>query len=311
MFFNSSLKTAFFTILIVSLICFKSYAADKIIAVVNDELITQSDLSEYVNSSYAGLASRGYDESDLEKIRLDLDINAIHRIIEDKLILSRANETGIIVNDRLVKERIDEIKARYPNEETFMAALSKAGVSITDLRTKILDQLKIQYIITHEVRSKIFVNPQEVTNYYNDHLGQYMKNERIVLDSIYIKFDKDKEAARQKAQEVVQKINDGGNFNDLMKEYSHSSSIGTVERGQLISDIENVVFSLTKDEISVPVEVDTGVYIFKLKDKFSKEKVGLEEVKDKIYNLLFSQKFEKNFNKWIEGLKKNAYIEIK
>ena len=282
MFSHKTIVQYFIIIFAITMFAPRVFARDKIIAIVNDELITKSNLDEYVQSTYAGIIERGFNQEQLEKARIDLEINGIHRLIEDKLILSKANQVGIEINDKLVNERVNEIKARYPDETVFLDALSKSGVSITDLRSKILDQLKIQYIVTHEVRSKIFVNPQEVTDYYTAHLDNYVKKERVLLDSIYISNRANKEIAKTKAQEALNKLKEGADFKETNKEYSDAASIGPVERGQLMKKIEDAVFSLELGRISEIIEVENGFYIFKLNERLPAETAELKEVKDNI-----------------------------
>ena len=76
-------------------------------------------------------------------------------------------------------------------------------------------------------------------------------------------------------------------------------------------EIEEVVFELKIREVSNPVEVDTGVFIFKLKEKTAAVTAGLEEVKDYIHNLLFQKAYNERREEWLKEIRKDAYIEIK
>lgn len=284
---------------------------DGILAVVDDELITVKELKEYIQSAYINLTAKGFDEKAIQEALLDMEINGLNRLIEDKLILSRANSIGLEVREKIIDDRIVEIKSKYPSDEEFLNALVKSGSTITDIRNKIREQMKIQYVIDHEVKSKIYVNPSEVTRYYQDHIADYQKKERVVLDSIFIAFKNDKPAAEAKAKEAIAKINEGVAFEEVAKQYSDTAPLGIVEKGQFMPIIENTVFALEKEEVTPPVEVDVGIYIFKLKDKLDAQTASIEEVKESIYNLIFREKFKVKFNKWIADLKKKAYVEIK
>ena len=106
-------------------------------------------------------------------------------------------------------------------------------------------------------------------------------------------------------------IQEGKNFLEIAKQYSDSPSIGTIERGQLLPTVEEAVFNLTEDQTSSPMEIETGIYIFKLNRKIPSEIASLKEIKEDIYNLIFQQKFKDRLEAWIGKLKKHAYIEIK
>ncbi len=284
---------------------------DAIIAVVNDEVITLKDLRDYIRQTYVSLIAEGVEEKQLKAMMLELESDGINKLIEDRLILTRAKAIGIDVREKLIDQRLDEIKQRYPSEEVFLDALVKNGANITELRDKILDQLKIKFVVEHEVKSKIFVNPQEVTEFYEQNKDSFQKNERVNLESICITFLEDKEAARQRAKEALELIGQGTDFLEAAKQYSDTPSVGVVERGQLQPAIEEVVFNLRENEVSPLMEAGTGIYIFRLKGKIPSETAEIKEVKDQIYQFLFTKKFRDSFMQWLQKLRENAYIEIK
>lgn len=284
---------------------------DAIIAVVNDEVITLKDLRDYIRQTYVSLIAEGVEEQQLKAMMLELESDGINKLVEDRLILTRAKAIGIDVREKLIEQRLDEIKQRYPSEEVFLGALVKNGANITELRDKILDQLKIKFVVEHEVKSKIFVNPQEVTEFYEQNKDSFQKNERVNLESICITFLEDKEAARQRAKAALELIGQGADFLEVAKQYSDTPSVGVVERGQLQPAIEEVVFNLRENEVSPLMEAGTGIYIFMLKGKIPSETAEIKEVKDQIYQFLFTKKFRDSFTQWLQRLRENAYIEIK
>ena len=126
---------------------------DAIVAVVNDELITLKDLRDYIHATYVSLIAEGIPQSQLKEAMKELENNGITKLIEDKLILSKANQLGLQVRDKTVDQRLKDIKAKYPSEAVFMDSLIKNGATITDLKNKIIEQMKIKYVIESQVRS--------------------------------------------------------------------------------------------------------------------------------------------------------------
>jgi len=284
---------------------------DAIIAIVNDEVITLKDLRDYIRKTYVGLAAQGMSNEQLKVVMNDLEKDGLNKLIEDKLIISRAYDIGIEIREKLIDERLDEIRGNYASNQVFLDALVENGASLTDLRHKIKEQFLIQYVIDHEVRSKIYVNPKEVTNYYDENLNQFQKKERINLKSIFIAFGNNIQDAKNKANAAHQKIIDGADFDTVAKEYSEAPAIGVIEKGQILPVVENVVFQLSINEVSEPLEVENGVYIFRLESKMPAQIAEIKEVKDFIYNYLFQNKFKNKFGHWLKDLKAEAYIEIK
>ncbi len=85
---------------------------DGIIAVVNDEVITFKDLQDYIRQTFASMAAQGVPEDQVKEMMAELQTNGLKQLIEDKLILSRANDIGIEVRDKLVDQRVEENRQR-------------------------------------------------------------------------------------------------------------------------------------------------------------------------------------------------------
>lgn len=285
--------------------------SDKIIAVVNDEVITFKDLKDYIASIYSQLRIENSDPFEVDEIMRQYEQKGINQLIEDKLILAASKEKEIMIKDVAIDKKIDEIKGRYPSELVFQTMLDQQGMTISDLRERIADQIRAKFIVDHEVRSKIFVNPQEVTNYYDTHKDDFIRKARVNLDSIFISFDNGLEEARKEAGLVHAKLKEGKSFAEAVKEHSDLPSVGVIEEGQLKPEIEEKIFNMKADEISDPVEVENGIYIFRFVHKSPRETLSLKEVKENIYNRIFEKKFQDRFDVWIKKLRKKAYVEIR
>lgn len=285
--------------------------SDAIIAVVNDEIVTLKDLRDYIRSTYVSLVAEGKSQDEIKALMLDLEVNGINKLIEDKLMLSRANDVGIEVRDQAIDERIKEIKGNFKSEQEFTNAMIENGATITDVRQNIADRMKIRYLITHEVRSKIHVNPQEITRFYEENPDEFQNKERVNLESIFIANGEDPEASESRALEAFQLIESGRDFLEVAKEYSDAPSVGVVERGQMLPVIEDVVFRLQPGEFTRPIKIENGYFLFQLIGRVPTQRAALREVKDRIKEHIFQQKFGERFTDWLSELKKDAYIEIK
>lgn len=310
---HSRWTTTIFLIMTFTFGCFSLGFAveDAIIAVVNDELITLKDLKDYARSTYATLVAEEISESQIQVIMDELEGDGIHKLIEDKLILSNANETGLEVREELVDDRIDDLKERYGSEQNLVNALVMTGATLTDLRNKIRDEMKIKFIVDHQVKSKIYINPQEVTDYYEKNKDQFGRKARVNLASIFIVYKNDKSAASAKANDALKQIQEGGDFKEVSEAFSDAPSVGIVEQGELLPLVEETVFNLKMDAVSSLVETERGIYIFKLIGEFPAEIPSLEDIKETVHDILYKKKFEDHFINWIEKLKNKAYIEIK
>ncbi len=285
---------------------------DAIIAIVNDDVITLKDLRQYVAGIASQLRVENKSPEEIRQILGDYEQKGLDKLIEDKLILAAANDKGIEVRSDIVDKRIKEIRDRYPGEDNFLNALNAQGITVSDLERKLTDQLKVKYEVDMEVRDKIFINPQDVTDYYNKHTSEFSRKPAVNLQSIFVSFGKHiKQEARSRADEARSRMLAGEDFNKIFQKYSDSSSIGEVRQGQMVDAVENVIFNLKPGEVSDPVEVENGIYVFKAIGASPGKQQTLAEVKDQIYNKLLDDQFQAKFKEWVDKLRGKAYVEIK
>jgi peptidyl-prolyl cis-trans isomerase SurA len=286
--------------------------SDAIIAIVNDDVITLKDLRQYVAGIASQLKVENKSPEEIQQIMGDYEQKGLDKLIEDKLILAAANDKGIDVRDDIIDKRMKEIKDRYASEDDLINALNAQGMTISDLQQKITDQLKVKYEVDMEVRDKIFVNPQDVTDYYNAHMSDFDRKPMVNLQSIFVSFDKHaKQEAQTLADEARSRLLAGEDFDKVFQKYSDGSSVGEVVQGQMADAVENVVFNLKLDEVSDPVQVENGIYVFKAIGISPGKQQTLAEVKDQIYDKLTDDQFEAKFKEWVDKLRQKAYVEIK
>jgi len=315
---TSNLKNILKSIFVVSIFVLavplyaKDIPNDAIIAIVNDDVITLKDLRQYIASIASQLRVENKSPDEIQQIMGEYEQKGLDKLIEDKLILAAANDKGIDVRDELIDKRIQEIKGRYPSEDDFIKALNTEGMTVGDLRQKLLDQMKVKFEVDIEVHDKIFVKPEDVTAYYNDHLSDFNHNPSVNLQSVFVSFDKyNKQVARTRAEQARSRLLAGEDFDKVAQEYSNASSVGEIEKGQMVDSIENVVFKLKLGEVSEPVEVENGIYVFKVIGTSPAKQQSLAEVKDHVYYKLLDDQFQSKFKEWVAKLRQKAYVEIK
>jgi parvulin-like peptidyl-prolyl isomerase len=290
----------------------KEMPSDAIIAIVNDDAITLKDLRQYIASIASQLRVENKSPEEIQQIMGDYEQKGLDKLIEDKLILAAANDKGIDVRGDIVDKRMKEIRDRYASEEDFLKAIGAEGMTVSDLEQKLTDQLKVKYEVDMEVRDKIFVNPQDVTDYYSKHMVEFNRKPMVNLQSIFVSFAKySKQEARTRADEARSRMLAGEEFDKVAQQYSNGSSVGEIEKGQMVDTVENVVFSLKLEEVSDPVEVENGIYVFKAIGISSGKQQTLAEVKEQIYGKLLDDQFQVKFKEWIDKLREKAYVELK
>lgn len=279
-------------------------AQNKIIAVVNNEIITQKDLDDFVNFTYIQLSAR-YKDDELEDKFEELLPDLLNKLVEDRLILQEARVEDIFVDEARIKGRIAQIKSRYASDAEFQNALAAQGLTQADIESKIRDQQLIYNIIDLKIRSKILVSPKEVTEFYEQNSKDFLQPPtRRVIALILEK--------KGLINDVITSIESGLDFKNIASLYSIGlQDLGLVRKGQLLKEIEEAVFNLKAHGISNPVKLNDSYYIFKVEEILPVSKYDLHEVQDAIYNHLFELKMQERLTQWLDSLKEKSYVEIK
>ena len=296
---------------------FGAEVVERILAVVNDEIITEQDLqvamapivAQY-RTTYTG---KEYDD----KIKAGRE-EFLGKLIEDKMILSEAKRKQVIVKDNEVDETMADVRNKFPNREVFLKSMTDQGLTEKKLWNRFKDQIMTQKLVNFEVKSKVTVSPGEVSEYYKAHTQDFSQADRVKLQQILVRTTTRSEAeAKNFSDSLVAQIKGGKTFDEMAKTYSEGAEakeggeMGWVEKGQFLGDIDEKIFSLNDGEITDPIKSSLGFYVFKVEEKQKFAVRPLSEVKDQIQDIIFKTKLKDRLDAWIANLKKNAYISIR
>lgn len=291
------------------------FAKEKIIAVVNNEIITQKDLDDFTNFMRIQL-SKEYKENELEEKIQSLKTDLLTKLIEDRLILQEAkkNDSKIEIrpgtsidikpDENRIKARINEIKRYYPSDSEFQKDLARQGMVQADLEKRMREQSLMYNIIEHKIRSKIVISPDEVTKFYENNIKKFLSPETRELEVITLENE-------DLANTFSYNLRTGQKLEDLATRYPISvNKIRVIKDGELAKNVEEKVFKLGVGEVSAPVKIEDKYYVFKLENIWPPRQLSLSEAQDKIYAFLSEEKLQQNLSKWVNELKAKSYIKI-
>ena len=291
---------------------------NKVVAVVNDEVITQQDVEQLLSVLYAQYSQEFKGDELLQKME-QVKKDILNQIIEDKLVLSRAKELNMKVTESEIDERLDYIKKGFPKEEEFYKTLETQGITVANLKDRYRDQIMMKKLVDYEVKSKISVLPSEISDYYEKHRSQFREGDKYRVKNILVKAKDDVsfELAKVEIDNVYNKLKAGENFDDLAMKSSQGPNaekggdMGYIEKGQMLEALDDAIFKLKPGEFSEPVKSEIGYHIFKVEDIQYGKQASLEEKQKDIQMNIFQDKFKVMVSEWLSGLKKKAYISIK
>jgi peptidyl-prolyl cis-trans isomerase SurA len=293
---------------------------DKIVAIVNDQLITLTDVEKFKKR----LASGGLVDDALLKLvdtqTLLKDKNALlNHMIDEKLIDSEVKRKNLEVTIERVEQEIRNIaKNNRITRDQLQAALRAKGVTMADYQDFIKTSLERQTLIEREVTSKIRISDEDVSSYYLSKKG--VSGTQIFEYTLsHILFSPKKggdEAALKRAQAVAEKLHAGQSFDKLAEQYSEDpnftkgGALGTFKAGEMLKEIDEAVRKLSAGETSGIVKTPQGYHIIKVNKRVLISDPRLDEEREEIRKTLYADAFKRQFKLWLSQLRDDAFIKI-
>lgn len=277
---------------------------DRVVAVVNDEIITMSDLQREMQK-----------RTDITEQKLMLE-----EMIDRKLQMDAAKRNGMAVGDKELDEAIADIMARNKMDAgQFERALAKEGLTPEQYRAEFREQMTMSRLFNKFVRAGISVDTTEIRAYYEKNRALYSLPEEVKVRHLVVPV-KEKASpaevadARERAESLMARIRTGEDFIRLIREHSGSPTaaqdgdLGFLPRGQAIPEIDAATKDLKPGEFAGPVRVGDGFHIIRVED-IRTPVLPFEKVKDEIQKLLFEQKMENTYRSFLQSLRSEAHIE--
>ncbi|MBI5124315.1 MAG: peptidylprolyl isomerase, partial [Candidatus Omnitrophica bacterium] len=278
-------------ILICALSLFKTFnssaaVVDKIVVVVNNEIITQREIDVILAPIYNQYKATYKGEELIRKLE-EARESILKQLIEDRLILSEAKKENITVEEKEIDFRVEDIKKKMGGEAELENMLNEQNLTIKELRSRYKEKIIIRKLIDQKVGAGIIITPLEVKNYYNSHKGELMRPEEIKLKTILIKPKKEQGGEAGSLglmRDILKRIKEGCEFDGLAKEYSdgpgasEGGTMGYIKRGELLPQIENIVFNLKEGQVSGIIQSSLGYHIFKIEERKEPRPLELPEV---------------------------------
>ena len=299
-----------------------SEISDKIIAVVNDEIITQNEFNAAFEP-YLKRIEETYKGSEKEAVIRQTKAAFLQRLIDDLLIEHEAKRTGISIKEEEIMEVLRDSLARQNTSlDDFVKKSEKEGKSLEAIKSEVKGQMMRSRLMRREIKSKVMISDQEIGDYYNQHRDEYEGKEVVRIKQILLPIPKNASEAtkarlRNEAQQIIKRAASGEPFELLAMKYSQGSAaqqdgdIGFIEKGVTIPEVEAAAFSLPLDRISDVIESSIGFHIIKVTDRKGAGFKPLETVREEIKTKLEDEKLEKKYEEWISSVRKKSYIEVR
>jgi peptidyl-prolyl cis-trans isomerase SurA len=299
----------------------KSTPPPNVAAVVNKRTITNAELEKQYQSTFPTNAE-GSSEDQIRTQKLEL----LRSLIDNEIMLQRAEKLGLMAADADVEAKLNEFKAPYTKEE-FEQQLKNRKMTLEDLKSQLRQSLSIQKLINKEITSHISITDAEIANYYQANKALFnLAEPQVQLAQILVTPAPDPNVrnlknskarsdadAKRKIQEIEARLKRGEDFAMLAQNYSedpnstpNGGDLGLIPESALEkanAELRQMVMTLPPGAVSPIIRSQEGYRILKV---MSKEPAGQRELTDP----LVQQKIRETLLNRKDQLLKAAYYEV-
>ena len=292
-----------------------------IAARVNDAIITFQQIALEMDEPERLLLSRLRNQPEALKQKIaELRNDTVELLIERLLILDDFNTNpNYKLPESLVEEVIRRrIRDRFGDRARMIKTLEQQGIKQETFRQRIKDEIIVNAMEFKNVGSGIVISPYKIQTEYELHLDDMKVDDEVKLRMIFLanKTDRDAQATKKKAEEILSKIKGGASFAEEASTnsddaYRAEGGLRPAEdRKTLREDLAKVAFSLKPGELSDVLELPEGCYLMKVEEFHPAHTKALNEVRGEIEKKLEAEQRQRLRKQWIERLKAKAFIRL-
>ncbi len=294
---------------------------DRIVAVVNQEIITLSEVEKWIGPLQGEVQA----EDRLKRREQVHEVcrKVLDKLIEEKLVDQEVKRAGVKVTSKEVEGALEEIKRRnIATQEDLEMALAKEGLTPEAFKKQIEKRLQRMKLVNWAVKVESKAGEKELKDFYQKNIDRYRINESYRPS--HILFIIPKEATpeeireiRKKCQKVLEKIKGGEDFGEMALLFSEDPSskdrgdLGYFKKGELLPALEKEALRLQVGGMSGIIQTDFGFHLIKLLDRKGGGPPPFEEIKEKVEVDYYENEREKSFQQFLNTLKEKSVIEIK
>ncbi len=296
--------------------------ADRIVAVVNDEIITLYDLNQTLKPYEKNIRARDYTPQNADQALFKLRSDLLETMIDQKLADQRIKKYKIEISEQEIDKTIERLKeSRSFTDEDLRAGLAEQGLTIAEYREDLKRQILRSRLVNREVKSKIAITDEEVEKYYNDHIEKFAAVTKYHLWNIFIRFsqkadESEKQMAFNKMETVLNQLKQGQSFESFATEIPDSpespegADLGFFRLDELSPQLRNVVKDLKEGQYSSILNIDRGYQVIYVKKVVVTGSKTLSDVKAEIEDTLYNEAIDNRYNTWMIELRKRSHIRI-
>lgn len=300
---------------------------DKVVAVVNDEVITLSEVEEEAARAYQSLAKE-YSGKKLADSLVDAKEDILDSMIDRRLINQKAKQHNTTVTEEEITTAYENTRNRLSLDPAqFREKLAGSGLTEELYRKQLKDQILQSKLISYDVRAKVVVTEEMLKDYFDEHYAAKKEKGSYYLLQMGFTWKTDaddpeklaaKEETRKKAERILDQVRRGEDFKTLARKFSDLPSagdggdIGVLGLEDMAPAMRTAISPLGPGELTDIIETANGFQFYKVLSGEEKEKASsasFEAVKEEIREKLYDEKVKAAYSEWVKKLKEDAFIK--
>ena len=296
---------------------------EEIVAKVNGDIITRGELEKTRAQIEAELRKQGKSGDELAKETKNAESEALKQKIDQLLLVDRAKEMDIKVDPEITRRMAQlQAESKIADPDKFHQWIyEQSGMSYEDLKQQWTEQDLTRRVIGQEVGSHINIPKEDLQDYYDKHKSEFVRQEQVFLREILVSTGDGSPAAvaaaEKKAKDLVNRARKGEKFGDLARNNSDAETakndgeLGAFKRGDLIKQLEDVVFKANKGTVTDPIRTKVGFEILRVDEHYAQGQAPFDDVKDEIMEKLYMPRMQPELQKYLTKLREDAFIQIR
>jgi len=293
---------------------------NRVVAIVNDDIITLHELNKKIRelTGLAPIELKSRNEVQYYETRSKI----LELLMDEKITQGKIQEMGINVTQKEVTDAIEKIKRDNQwTQEDLMSGLKSEGLSFEKYKQNIKAELERIQLINYEVRSRILIREEMMTQYFEEHKKMFNQEMKVHLSSIFLLNENPDDEAEsleleKTGEEILDKLKAGENFQALAREYSQGPGadeggyLGVFKINELDPQLKEILEVLPEGGFSDLITRPNGIQIIMVVRKEGGKVKSYEDVKDAIYRILYQEEIDKRYMAWIKELRERSYTKI-
>lgn len=294
--------------------------ANGIAAIAEERVITVDDIRREVGPLIPEIQRQSRSEKEFNEKLEALQEDVVQNLIDRVLIVKEfyKDEKRKVPASYIDNQLAETIITQFDGDRSkFLAYLRSRGISQKDYRKEIEEDMIYGYMRQQQSKSASTVSPVKIEAFYAENKERFYQEDSVHLRLIQIARapEDNDQTLRTKAAEVIVQLTAGADFGDLARQYSQDSrktkggDWGWQKRSDLRKEFGDVIFTLEKGQHSDPLFMPEGAFILFVEERKHAGTLTLDEVRPDIEKALVQQGSRQATERWLEKLRRNAYVK--